>query len=436
MDSSFNGVLSDNNKLFGNSQVQYCGLIFQGNSSVAADNFFVISLKTIPASISVESGDDQDGILNQLFPDPLVVKVNDDLGSPVYAAKIKYEIIEGDARLIPPLNPSGTIRIEAEDGIIEGNSFIVDNASNTSGGSYINTVAGESDTSTVVYDFYIDQDGIYKIWGRVLAPSGTEDSFFIQVDDFNEILWDVWQGNQKSAWDWDLVSSRGSGSVKTPAVDPYEINLNKGFHKLILRNRDINTKLDRLIITRDLTFQPSGFGGNPLYFSNYLGLSEAFVLLNSRSGDISIKAFLFDVPELDVIFNIRALPNTPVAIAEFSGNNQTGPAGQVLTNPLVVLVSDEFDNPTPNVSVLYEVVEGGGRIIENQPVLTDEDGKAAVDLELGKSETNNRVLAHADGLNGSPVEFLAIATSGIPTQIEHVSGSNQDGEVGSTLPEL
>ncbi len=435
VDSSFNGVLSDNNKLFGNSQVQYCGLIFQGNSSVAADNFFVISLKTIPASISVESGDDQDGILNQLFPDPLVVKVNDDLGSPVYAAKIKYEIIEGDARLIPPLNPSGTIRIEAEDGIIEGNSFIVDNASNTSGGSYINTVAGESDTSTVVYDFYIDQDGIYKIWGRVLAPSGTEDSFFIQVDDFNEILWDVWQGNQKSAWDWDLVSSRGSGSVKTSAVDPYEINLNKGFHKLILRNRDINTKLDRLIITRDLTFQPSGFGGNPLYFSNYLGLSEAFVLLNSRSGDISIKAFLFDVPELDVIFNIRALPNTPVAIAEFSGNNQTGPAGQVLTNPLVVLASDDFGNPTPNVSVLYELVEGGGRIIENQPVLTDEDGKAAVDLELGKSETNNRVLAHANGLNGSPVEFLSTATSGIPTQIEFVSGSNQGGEIGSTLPE-
>ncbi len=436
VDNSFNGVLSDSNTLFGNSQVQYCGLIFQGNSIVAADNFFVISPEILPASILLVSGDNQDGNLNQLFPNPLVVKVTDNLGSPVYAAKIKYEIIEGDARLIPPLNPSGTIRIEAESGIIEGSSLIVENASNTSGGSYINTVAGESDTSTVVYDFYIDQDGIYKIWGRVLAPSGTEDSFFIQVDDFNEILWDVWQGNQKSVWDWDLVSSRGSGSVTTPAVNPYEINLNKGFHKLVLRNRDINTKLDRLIITRDLTFQPSGLGGNPLYFSNFLGLSEAFVLLNTRSGDVSIKAFLFDVPEQEVIFSIRALPNAPVTIAEFSGNNQTGPAGQVLSNPLVVLASDDFGNPTPNVSVLYELVEGDGRIIENQPVLTDEDGKAAVDLELGKSETNNRVLAHADGLNGSPVEFLATASSGIPTQIEHVSGSNQDGEVGSTLPEL
>lgn len=128
-------------------------------------------------------------------------------------------------------------------------------------------------------------------------------------------------------------------------------------------------------------------------------------------------------------------PPVPSAIALVSGNSQTGTAGQVLPQPLVVRVTSNAGGGVGGVSVSWAVTAGGGNVSSGSTP-TDAQGQAQVTWTAGPAagSNNNVATASLGGVTGSPVTFTASASAGPAAQLVLVSGDNQTGRVDSVLP--
>jgi|GEM_PF-6256795 len=112
--------------------------------------------------------------------------------------------------------------------------------------------------------FHVEEAGDYVIWGRVLAPSTSDNSFYIRLDNGEELLWDVYgpdKNNTAQAWWWDQVRDRETR--KKAGLDSLVFTLKEGWHTLALRSREAGTRIDRLLVTNDKSFIPEGWGTSP-----------------------------------------------------------------------------------------------------------------------------------------------------------------------------
>ncbi|MBK7908725.1 MAG: hypothetical protein IPJ78_19565 [Gemmatimonadetes bacterium] len=108
-----------------------------------------------------------------------------------------------------------------------------------------------------------------------------------------------------------------------------------------------------------------------------------------------------------------ALP--AAAIAASSGSGQTGPAGTLLAQNVIVLVTAADSVPVAGVPVTFAATAGGlpGQTVVN----TDAAGFASTTWTLGAAVGAQTMTATAAGLTGSPVTFTATATPGVPTSL-------------------
>ncbi len=126
-----------------------------------------------------------------------------------------------------------------------------------------------------------------------------------------------------------------------------------------------------------------------------------------------------------------------------SGNYQSAPVMNVLAQPLVVRLTDDFDQPIANRSVFFRVAQNNGLVgaASNDAsktaveVKTDASGQARAFWKLGERSGagNNRAEAYTTGLT-APAVFSASGTNGTPTRIVIDSGLNQTGAVNDKLP--
>ena len=147
----------------------------------------------------------------------------------------------------PPVSTTESVNaeIEAEDGIMSGPmERVADNSA--SSGMYIWVRNGGGSGGSAKYSFEVTKAGKYIIWGRVLAPNASDDSFYVSVDGGSESTWDT---TISTKWVWDKVSHRGG-------ADPVAYNLSTGNHTLVIKQREDGAKLDEIIITDDLNFTP------------------------------------------------------------------------------------------------------------------------------------------------------------------------------------
>jgi hypothetical protein len=92
----------------------------------------------------------------------------------------------------------------------------------------------------------IAQPGAYTLWGRVRASNEKNNSFFVQIDNGSNNLWEVETGED---WHWDVVNNRD-------IADPVTFILTKGIHTIKIRLREGGTKLDKLLLTNRINFIP------------------------------------------------------------------------------------------------------------------------------------------------------------------------------------
>lgn len=132
-------------------------------------------------------------------------------------------------------------------------------------------------------------------------------------------------------------------------------------------------------------------------------------------------------------FSAMALPENANTMAAVAGQDQTGHVGQPLDDRLVVEVTDNFGNPVAGVLINWAAVGGGS--VSAAEVETDEDGRSRVERILGPAVGQQSTVASADGLAGSPVTFTHTALAGDASRLTIVSGNDQTGEAGETLPD-
>lgn len=117
---------------------------------------------------------------------------------------------------------------------------------NASGGKFIQVPSGAGSstgtagTGLASYFLKVPANGTYILWGRVIAPSGNDDSFFAQVNDGTDIRWDLTNG---TTWHWTKLNA--------------SFALAAGTHVIKIKQREDGAQLDQLILTSDPSFVPT-----------------------------------------------------------------------------------------------------------------------------------------------------------------------------------
>ena len=148
----------------------------------------------------------------------------------------------------------------------------IEQRADASGGEYIEVASGNNSTGdppgdgTAAYDITVE-GGVYKIIGRVITPSGGDDSFWVRiVNAAGEVVetntdnhgsgWVRWNSIAGGAqWHWDEVHSNDDDNATV------EFNLSPGDHVLEIKYREDGTLLDGLVITNDLGLDQGSLPG-------------------------------------------------------------------------------------------------------------------------------------------------------------------------------
>ena len=131
-----------------------------------------------------------------------------------------------------------------------------------------------------------------------------------------------------------------------------------------------------------------------------------------------------------LLWQIQLLQPRPHTLTKVSSVEQQVPAG-ALAKPFVVLVRDQYGNPSAGATVTFAVTAGGGTLSVTTAV-TDADGRASTTLTLGPQPGINTVEAIVDRLQ--PVMFTATGLA-VPRTLVKLSGDEQQAAAGAQLAE-
>lgn len=121
-------------------------------------------------------------------------------------------------------------------------------------------------------------------------------------------------------------------------------------------------------------------------------------------------------------------PLPPVALTLEAGDSQTGYAGQLLTDSLVVKVADASGAGMAGVTVQWRVLTGGGSLSASSST-TDSAGLASVGWTLGPADAPNTASAVASGLPAVVFSAGGIVFRGISAGAYHTCAWTARGAV-------
>jgi adhesin/invasin len=122
----------------------------------------------------------------------------------------------------------------------------------------------------------------------------------------------------------------------------------------------------------------------------------------------------------------------PAALAIVDGDEQTGPIGGQLADPLVVRVTDTRGRPVAGTEVSF-ATSGGS--VAPAVATTDGDGLATAQWSLGmQTGAQQADVSVPDASPPLAVQFTATASAGAARGLIIVSGNGQSAPAGSTLP--
>ena len=143
------------------------------------------------------------------------------------ADAVETHVLEAEqARLTAPM------AVQETDGI----TFVVTPADPARDELYDREGTGRQ-TGAVTFTLVVKEGGKYRIRGRVFAPNGGSNSFWFSLDGEPEVAWNI----PASQWTW------------ASPVEAKLWELKPGKHVIRVRTREAGTRLDRIIVTNDLS---------------------------------------------------------------------------------------------------------------------------------------------------------------------------------------
>ena len=186
---------------------------------------------------------------------------------------------------------------------------------------------------------------------------------------------------------------------------------------------------------------PAGASGQTVFPSSATtdtsGHASTVLRLGNKLGTYRITASAAGLAGSPVLFRAVATLGAARSLAYLAGDGQTKQIGSTLDSAFVVQVFDAGQNPVPGVAVKFTLdsIPSGatGQVLTVLNPTTDGQGKAAAILTLGNLSGVYKVSASSSILVGSPVEFRARATGGLPRTLLALSGDGQSKTISSTL---
>ena len=156
---------------------------------------------------------------------------------------------------------SGEVFREAESADMISEPMLIYNDSAASGGQYITVEPGNGSSSAppatgvASYDITVS-GGTYVIFCRTIAPTGTDDSFWLRIQgattqtNNHSSGWVRWDVIDSTGWSWEYVQSMDDGNAKV------QFTMSAGDYTLEIAYREDGALLDAIYITDDLDFDP------------------------------------------------------------------------------------------------------------------------------------------------------------------------------------
>jgi len=169
---------------------------------------------------------------------------------------------------------------------------------------------------------------------------------------------------------------------------------------------------------------------------------KAYGYLQSlTSGEKQITAYdVEDDLHLESTATVVFLATDAEQLSPVSDKNavRTGNVGTIYQDSLVVQVLDQNNNGVASSPVLFEISQGGGRILEDQPVVTNTEGYAWAHVILGPQPGENEVTVSARNQQGShlensPIIYKIEGKEGNPVHILADGEVDLEGQAGRKL---
>lgn len=158
-----------------------------------------------------------------------------------------YRVLQTEVRPID-VEPGTSVYWEAEAGRVRPGMFVERDAA-ASNGAFVwkpgkPGQAGGGAQGSVTWRLNVARAGRYFLWGRVLAPTPSDDSFFVRLMAGNKDLVEptMWATGVHKRWEWTPVSLDGTRAPTPFALPLGQVNLHLGV-------REDGTRIDRLFLT-------------------------------------------------------------------------------------------------------------------------------------------------------------------------------------------
>jgi len=138
------------------------------------------------------------------------------------------------------------------------------------------------------------------------------------------------------------------------------------------------------------------------------GLVSVTWTFDSVAGAQTAQATVTGLVGSPVVFTGTVGGGNAVSIVSAGGDNQTGPTGTPLGNPIKVKVADQFGNGTSGVSVTWQSTSDSASV-NPASSMSDATGIAQTVVTLGDTAGPITITATKAGLTGSPITFHATA---------------------------
>ena len=164
------------------------------------------------------------------------------------------------------------------------------------------------------------------------------------------------------------------------------------------------------------------------------GRAESWLTLGNDPGTNTVEVNVEEIARTEVFSAEASLPPpVPTMLSIISGDNQTGLTDEVLENPFVVEVRDQYNDPMEGVMVTFALLTSGGSLNPEMEI-TDASGQAKSTLTFGSDPGTYTVEVNVEGIT-EPVTFNAEASlpPPVPTILSIVSGDNQTGLTDEAL---
>ena len=319
-----------------------------------------------PTAITLVAGDDQSGPVAQQLPVPLQVLVQDAFGNPVPNTTVQW---------VPTLG-----------------GFV-------SSGSSLTDAQGIAETDWTLHDTTSVDTVISYISGVATTP----DTLYFRASP------EPASGLVLSA----LTPTSYSGQILTQ-VGPYRVEVQDS-----LNNPVSGVRVGFAIVGR-----PAGSQGESLtadtVFTNASGMAETNLVLGSRLGTYTVRAFANASPSAVDFTGIADMPGDADSVIVLAGNNQTGTVGQLLIQDIRVRLVDAYLNPLPDSSLIFDALTGAGTTIPDT-ALTDANGDTTFSWTLDTLVGLNELVVRVEGSAVISDTLLATANRDAAANVSLVS---------------